>query len=203
MDYGMIVNKDNPLDKDFTIENLVPVGKLYNEESGSFTNRDILLEKVTAFNLREMLSVVNKIDKNKQVIPDSGYRDLEYQQRVMDYYIEKEGEENAKKRVSEPGTSEHHTGLAVDLAVLVNNKELINLDEAIEQFNFLKKNAYKYGFILRYPFDKIEITGIMYEPWHFRYVGRELAKYLYFNNLTLEEYYSKVNSNSLRKTLVR
>lgn len=196
MDYSMLVNKDNPLNKYFVIENLVPVGKHYDEDNNTYIDCDILLESVAANYLSLMLEEVNKIDDSKKVIPNSGYRDIVSQQRVMDYYIELEGIDKAMKRVSIPGTSEHHTGLAIDIAVLVDGKELINLDEAKEQFEFIIENAYKYGFILRYPSDKTEITGIMYEPWHFRYVGERLAKYLYFNNLTLEEYYSNIKINS-------
>lgn len=207
MDYSMLVNKNNPLDKYFVIEKLVSVGKCYDEDTSTYSDCDILLEERTTICLMAMLEEVNKIDDKKQVIPNSGYRDIVSQQRVMDYYIELEGLEKAMKRVSIPGTSEHHTGLAVDLAVLINDSELINLDDAKEQFDFIMENAYRYGFILRYPSSKEDITGIMYEPWHFRFVGIELAKYLYFNSLTLEEYYEcekiKDSSTILKKRLVR
>lgn len=207
MDYSMLVNKGNPLDKYFKVEKLVPVGKCYDEENNTYRACDILLEERTALCLMAMLEEVNKIDNNKRVIPNSGYRDMVGQQEIMDYYIGLEGLEKAMKRVSKPGTSEHHTGLAVDLAVLVNDRELINLDEAEEQFEFIMKNAYRYGFILRYPSGKENITGIMYEPWHFRFVGRELAEYLSFNHLTLEEYYEcgKLRGSDivLKKRLVR
>ena len=82
-----------------------------------------------------------------------------------------------------PGYSEHQTGLAVDISTiddgLTNNKT--------KAYEYLEKNAYKYGFILRYPKDKTNITGYAYEAWHFRYVGN-ISTFIYENNLTLEEY---------------
>ena len=100
------------------------------------------------------------------------------------------------KYVAKPGYSEHQTGLAVDLAILKNGDYLINDDFIKEKdiCNFIKENCYKFGFILRYPFDKEKITGYNYEPWHLRYVGNDLALYLKENNLTLEEYYEEENN---------
>ena len=86
---------------------------------------------------------------------------------------------------AKPGHSEHQTGLAVD--VEGSNNDYDKFESSIE-FNWMINNSYKYGFILRYPKGKENITGFKYEPWHYRYVGIELAKYLYKNNLTLEEY---------------
>lgn len=93
-----------------------------------------------------------------------------------------------------PGTSEHQTGLCVDFIT----KEMgYNLDVSFETypaFDWLSKNAYKFGFILRYPKEKETITGYTYEPWHYRFVGREAATDMYFSNLTLEEYLTATES---------
>ena len=93
-----------------------------------------------------------------------------------------------------PGSSEHQTGLAFDVAFIRNNEYSLIALETDPEIKWLLKNAYKYGFILRYPKDKENITGYSYEPWHYRFVGIKLAKMLYKNNLTLEEYYKKINN---------
>ena len=183
MKYNTLINKNNILKDDYKIGKLVSVGKHFNK------NEDILLEKKAAKALNKMLLNVNHKFPNIKIIPDSGYRNLEYQKKVMDYYIEHEGEEKAKKRVALPGTSEHHTGLAIDVAMVNNGIYNDNITGKEAPIIFLHNNCYKYGYILRFPKDKENITYVMSEPWHFRYVGKKLAKYLYQHNLTLEEFY--------------
>ena len=83
------------------------------------------------------------------------------------------------------GHSEHQTGLAVDISdISLNYDNFGNTKE----FNWIKDNAHKFGFILRYPNNKTHITGFKYEPWHYRYIGISIATYIYENNITLEEY---------------
>ncbi len=89
-----------------------------------------------------------------------------------------------------PGASEHQTGLCVDFITAGMGGELNVSFETYEAFTWLSQNAYRFGFILRYPKDKTEITGYQYEPWHYRFVGREAATDIYFSGLTLEEYLS-------------
>lgn len=121
----------------------------------------------------------------------AGYRSQEEQERVLDNKIaayQSEGYSKSKARslaletVAEPGTSEHELGLAVD----INAEEGRSTGD--EVYDWLTENAYKYGFILRYPSDKAEITGIDYEPWHYRYVGKDAAKEIYESGQCLEEY---------------
>jgi len=104
----------------------------------------------------------------------SGYRDFEEQSALY--------EEAANKSFVQPaGFSEHQTGLAADISIL-------NGDSGKSGRRWLIENAHRYGFILRYPEDKTDITGIAYEPWHFRYVGEEIAEYVYRHGLCYEEY---------------
>ena len=121
----------------------------------------------------------------------SGYRtqqtqEMLYEQEIQKYrdqgYSDFEAEELAKKWVAVPGTSEHQLGLAVDIGAeaLKSDKEQV--------YQWLYENSARYGFILRYPEDKTEITGINYEPWHFRYVGKEAAQKIYEQGICLEEY---------------
>ncbi len=91
-----------------------------------------------------------------------------------------------------PGTSEHQSGLCVDF-ITSGMSELTEAFEGTAAFAWLSQNAYRYGFILRYPKEKIDVTGYAYEPWHYRFVGREAATDIYFSGLTLEEYVAALN----------
>ena len=102
-------------------------------------------------------------------------------------HSDEEAEIEAAKLVAVPGTSEHQTGLAFDIVDI--DYQMLDLQQektAVQQW--LLKNSWKYGFILRYPADKSDITKTDYEPWHYRYVGKENAKFIYDHNLCLEEY---------------
>ena len=120
----------------------------------------------------------------------SGYRTTQMQKNMFDEkfddiksqgYSTKEAETMTEKWVAIPGTSEHQIGLAIDV-VGENNQDNAKVQQ------WLKVNSYKYGFILRYPSDKTEITGTNFEPWHFRYVGKKNAAQIYISGLCLEEY---------------
>lgn len=120
----------------------------------------------------------------------AGYRSEEDQENLMEDKIEAyrqegysqwEAEREAEKWVAKPGTSEHELGLSVDI-----NAE--GQTDGNRLYQWLAEHSWKYGFILRYPAEKEEITGIDYEPWHFRYVGKQAAKEMYEQDLCLEEY---------------
>ena len=120
----------------------------------------------------------------------AGYRNGEVHENLMEDKIEtyrqegysqREAEHEAEKWVAKPGTSEHELGLAVDI-----NAE--GQTDGNRLYQWLAEHSWKYGFILRYPAEKEEITGIDYEPWHFRYVGKQAAKEMYEQDLCLEEY---------------
>lgn len=126
----------------------------------------------------------------------SSYRTMDkqkklYKNKVDEYlaqgYSQKDAEAAAGELVAVPGTSEHQLGLALDI-VDVANQVLDERQENTEVQKWLMKNSWKYGFILRYPTDKSDITGISYEPWHYRYVGKETAKEIYEAGICLEEY---------------
>lgn len=123
-----------------------------------------------------------------------------FKKQVSEYMSQGLSEQDAKaeaaKSVAIPGTSEHELGLAVDIAD-INNQNLISGMESQPVQQWLMENCWKYGFILRYPPDKSDITGIVYEPWHYRYVGYGAAKYIYENNLTLEEYLEAIGDEAI------
>ena len=103
---------------------------------------------------------------------------------------EDEAKAEAAKAVAIPGTSEHQLGLAVDL-VDANMQDLTSAQESTETQKWLMANSWRYGFIHRYPNGKTDITGIIYEPWHYRYVGKDAAQEIFNRDITLEEYLGK------------
>ena len=118
----------------------------------------------------------------------SPYRSYSRQKTLYTNYSNIDGTKEADKYSARPGYSEHQTGLAFDLGTASNHN--INDFASSNEFEWVNKNAYKYGFILRYPYGKTYITGYIYEPWHYRYVGIDVATYIYKNNITFEEYYA-------------
>lgn len=123
------------------------------------------------------------------IYASSGYRSYSNQKYIYENYVSMDGKENADRYSARAGYSEHQTGLAIDVNTI--DMTFDNTSESV----WLRENAYKYGFIIRYPKGKEDITGYMYEPWHIRYVGKELSNKLYKDGsyITLEEYYG-INS---------
>jgi D-alanyl-D-alanine carboxypeptidase len=117
----------------------------------------------------------------------SGYRPASLQKIYFDSYASSAGIEAANQYVAYPGQSEHQTGLAVDITTVSRNCYLTECFADTSDGQWLANNSYKYGFTLRYPKGKESITGYQYEPWHFRYVGIDLATALYESELTLDE----------------
>lgn len=191
LDVTVLVNKKNMLDSSY-----VPL-KMYvvDENEGNFHQfKDASLKPMLRSDIKEY---VDKLINDAQglglpIIVDSGYRSYNYQQVVLDALIKEKGDE-AFKLVALPGASEHQTGLAIDFAYYENGIYNDDVKENDKEAIWLKNNAWKYGFILRYPKGKEDVTGYNFEPWHFRFVGLKLAKYLFKNDLTLEEYYKNSN----------
>lgn len=179
----ILVNKYNYLTEDYIPENLEPIDIAYAR-----SGMQLVREAKEAF---ETLSEDAK-KEGMNIIAMSSYRSYDYQVNLYDNYVATDGKEAADTYSARAGYSEHQTGLAVD----VYNKVLPYTSfEETEEFNWMQENAYKYGFILRFPKDKVNITGYQYESWHYRYVGKEAAKYIHDHDLTLEEYYVKKVEN--------
>ena len=119
----------------------------------------------------------------------SGFRSYELQKSVYYKYTKQLGEKTAEIVSAKPGTSEHQTGLSIDISAKSINYALSNSFANTREGKWLAENAAEFGFILRYPKGKEAITGYVYEPWHFRYIGRELAIDITKKGMTLEEYY--------------
>ena len=200
--YLLLVNKQNTIGEDSVPENLVDVNTAYTTGG-----KAIKLEKTTAEAALKMIDAMKK-DGIGNVSITSGYRAYSYQKTLFDRYIANEkaahhdwSEDEVRKKVltysAAPGTSEHQTGLCVDLWTS-DMLELENYghegsydDKGFAEtaaFEWLQENAHKYGFILRFPENKTGVTGYSYESWHYRYVGVDHAKEIHKKGITLEEY---------------
>ena len=161
------------------------------------------LDKKAAESARNLLAAAKEAGFDMALC--SAYRTVEksaelYARKVNEFisygYSEADAKIEAAKWVAPPGTSEHHTGLAMDLVssdYWASYSDLEHDYENFESFKWMYEHCAEFGFILRYPKDKQEITGITYEPWHYRYVGTEAAQYIMENGLCLEEYLELIN----------
>ncbi len=177
----VLVNPKNTLPEDFSVS-LKELANGHAVDARVYPSLQKMMDDARAQGLKPLIC--------------SSYRTMEKQKKLYNNLVKKyqnEGfsQENAKKEaakwVAVPGTSEHQCGLAVD--IVSTDYQLLNKEqENTAEQQWLMKNCYKYGFILRYPEDKVEITGIGYEPWHYRYVGEEAAKEIFEQKICLEEY---------------
>lgn len=180
--YDVLVNKKNKLPDNYVPADLNLISKEYSDSKQHLRN-------IAQINFEKMAKDIEK--EGLKIIAVSTYRDSEYQDKLFNNYVQEKGLEYASMCSAKKGFSEHQTGLAVDIAS--SNLDYDNFDKT-EEFKWVKNHAHKYGFILRYPKDKVNITGYKYEPWHYRYVG-DIAPYIYLNNLTLEEY-KEINTSN-------
>lgn len=178
MNYQLLVNKYNLLSKTYVPSNLVAVDSSYK--------RDILVNDRAYRMFNKMKLEALKTGYNIDIM--SGYRSYYYQEKLYNKLVYEKGFSYAFRHIAPPGGSEHQTGLAIDICVYRDDKCYIENELTyFEEILWLKRNAHRFGFILRYPEEAEEITGYNYEPWHFRYVGN-IANYVYFNEITLEIY---------------
>lgn len=183
-----LVNKNHPLPTDW--ERKVELITVQNS-----LGEDIVIEQETYDHFVALRDELLK--QGVQIELDSVYRSIEDQKETWDWFMENYGEEYTKGHISPPGFSEHHTGLAVDIFIMKDGKEIRENEEMVKDVeDFEKVHALlpKYGFILRYLPGKKEITGYDPEPWHLRYVGyRNIAKEITEKGITLEEYLGESN----------
>lgn len=176
----MLVNKYSGLPEDYEPSDLVQV-------PSSGENENVCMRKEAAEAFEKLIGATS----NEGFILNacSAYRSYAYQVGLFNKGAASYGEEYADRYWTRPGYSEHQSGLAVDIRM---DNDCSDLDAVRynSHYGWLLKNMHKYGFILRYPDDKEDKTKIAPESWHLRYVGVDLATYLYENNLTLDEYYS-------------
>ena len=171
----LLVNESHRLPADYVPEGLV---NLYTQRhSFRMASSEIYLTRQTYEAMEKMFHAAEQANMNGYIVT-SGYRSYQRQQEV---YAQSE-----PGKAQQPGASEHQTGLAFDVTVETNDGF-----ESTPQYGWLMEHAHEYGFIQRYPANKSDITGISYEPWHYRYVGVEAAKKMRHTGQTLEEFLGK------------
>lgn len=175
----VLVNKLNRLQSNYVPHDLEQI-------SLNYATNNKFLRKEAKENFEKLSSDAKKIGYS--IIAVSAYRDYDYQENLFNNYVKEKGENYALKCSAKAGHSEHQTGLSVD--VMGSNNDYDQFEKS-KEFDWMKNNSYKYGFILRYPKGKEYITGFKYEPWHYRYVGKDIASIIYTERITLEEYYKK------------
>ena len=183
--YLTLVNADNPVDDDYQIT----LTRLRNKQSivsRCYPELQAMMDDCRAAGLSPIICSSYRTYEKQQEL---------FEQQVQEFINQGYGKLDAQKKasgaVARPGTSEHELGLAVDI-VDESNQRLNQYQENTAVQRWLMQNSWRYGFILRYPSDKTDITGIQYEPWHYRFVGKEAAKEIYENNWTLEEYLNQI-----------
>ena len=163
--------------------------------TASDSNDEKSVRELITPNLEEMLTAAKKV--NLDLTMNSGFRSSKLQSFYFNNYVKQSGLEAAKRYSAEPGHSEHQTGLSFDLSYTDRKCYLDACFGDTEAGIWLAENAHSYGFILRYPKDKEEITGYQYEPWHFRFVGKDIATEIFDQKLSYEEYLANLNLISL------
>ena len=173
-----LVNKFYYLDKDYIPDDLVTVSGIYARDTAQ-------IKRVAYDNFVKLADDARS--KGLTLKVTTGYRSYNFQATLYNNYVKADGVKNADTYSARPGYSEHQLGYSLDLT----NKNNVSFDEFANtpEYKWLKDNAYKYGFILRYPKGKEYITGYIFEAWHIRYVGIDIATYIYENDITYEEYY--------------
>ncbi len=172
----ILVNKFNQLEEDFIPPDLVSVSEDYAVDD------EQKLQKIAYDAFIKMANEAKKEDLH--LLVNSSYRSFQDQVGTYQFYEELYGTNYVNRYVTKAGFSEHQTGLAIDVKA-----RDVNVFANSNEFTWMKENAHLYGFVMRYPEDSEHITGCAYEAWHYRYLGVELATYLYENNMTYEEYY--------------
>ncbi|MBR2677287.1 MAG: M15 family metallopeptidase [Solobacterium sp.] len=187
VDYLAVVNKLNPLPENW--ESIVKTVTVTNQ-----LGREVEVEQ-TAY--EAYLKLKEDLEEEGIYIDlDSVRRSVAEQQRIMDDFTKEYGADYAQKYVAVPGYSEHHTGLALDVYLIIDGKTVIENEEMMahpEIWEVVHEKMPEYGFILRYLPGKEHITGYGYEPWHMRYVGPDIAKEITEKGITLEGYLGMAN----------
>lgn len=185
----VLVNKKFGLDPaDYRPADLV-IPKVNLTSSDSDDEKSV--RELIAPNLEEMLTAAKKVNLNLTM--NSGFRSSKLQAFYFNNYVKQSGLEAAKRYSAEPGHSEHQTGLSFDLSYTDRKCYLDACFGETDAGVWLAENAHSYGFILRYSKDKEAVTGYQYEPWHFRFVGKDVATKIFEQKLSYEEYLANLN----------
>ncbi|MFD9625968.1 M15 family metallopeptidase [Peribacillus muralis] len=190
----VLVNKQYSLPEDYK-----PVDLIYPKVDFIFQDKieKRMMRKEAAEALEQLFQAAVK--DNMHFAGVSAYRSHERQIEVFNSYVAKDGEEKAKTYSAMPGTSEHETGLAIDVTTHDGACAAQDCFGDTNEAAWLAEHAHEYGFIIRYPEGKENITGYKYEPWHIRYLGVDVATEIFQSKSTLEEYYNAVPVKAVDK----
>ena len=180
---NILVNKTHDLPEDYEPCDLI--------QPDVSTTKTLYVREVIHDDLIEMFNAAKEAGAELSI--SSGYRSYSYQKKLFNNYAARDGIEAASRYSARPGQSEHQTGLALDISSKSGVCTLSNCFKDTDEGKWLKENAWKYGFILRYPEGKEEITGYIFEPWHFRHVGKKEAQKIFESGLTVEEFYNQLD----------
>ncbi|KRG14839.1 M15 family metallopeptidase [Lederbergia galactosidilytica] len=192
-DVAILVNKQYRLPDQYEPDDLVypDVPFIFSEKVEKRK-----LRKVAAKALEKMFAAAEK--DGVYLAGASGYRSQSTQVTIYNNYVDQDGKEKADRYSARPGHSEHQTGLSIDVSGISAECAVEECFADTAEAKWVADHAHEHGFIIRYPKDKENLTGYIYEPWHIRYVGKELAKEIFEQDITLEEYYNvaiPVNEN--------
>ena len=177
-----LASRDHPLPSDFKAPELVNTAVAHGD-----SDQQMQVQKVIESPLKQIFAAAE--DDGIELMLSSAYRSVSDQQALYDSFVDEQGQAMADLYVAKPGTSEHHTGLSIDFAsasaACESDSDKCSLSQAAA--NWLLENGPKYGFIQRYPEGKQPVTGVAFEPWHYRYLGLPLAKAVAGSGLTYDE----------------
>jgi D-alanyl-D-alanine carboxypeptidase len=182
-----LVNKQHKVNERYVPNDLILLTDILNIP----TLGKIYLRKEAAQSFKEMYLAM--YGAGYKVTASSGWRSLTFQQKVLTNWTRNVGSKNANMYAALPGFSEHHLGTAIDVLTPENGYTIAQNYFNTKTFKWLSENSYKYGYLLSYPQGKTDLTGYNPEGWHYRYVGKEAAKEVHDQNITLSEYLYNLN----------
>lgn len=193
----LLVNNNYPCLHDGI--DLVNMSENYNH-TFQITDYAVESNKTTLEHMNLMFADFKQAVGENDLMISCNYRSKELQEELYNAEVDEKGEDEGSKWVTKPGYSEHQTGYAFDLTLVDDDGSVTEFDGE-GKYSWVKDNCEKYGFILRYPDNKTEITGIYHEPWHIRYIGVAHACYIKEHDLCLEEYIDLLKNYSVKKPL--
>ena len=186
----ILVNKSHPLSRDDIPLDLIPVNVPFADDPAD-------MRRYMRFPAAKALETLFRAAQESlhPLTAVSGYRSYDRQKEIYEANLKTMGKEHTLRYSAPPGTSEHQTGLAMDISSPFIGSQLTEEFARTPEYHWLLGHACLFGFIFRYPPEKESMTGYAWEPWHLRYVGPELARWMEENHLTLEEYYEKLKKS--------
>lgn len=185
-EYLILVNKNHGLASDYEPGDLTDVNARADDRASQYQK----IRRAAAEAFDELAA--NAKSEGYTIKLTTGYRSYSYQKELHDSYVNRNGDSWTEQYSAEPGYSEHQTGLSADVSGESVGYKLGASFANAPEGKWLAENAHRFGFIIRYPDGKEDITGYAYEPWHIRYVGVDVATEIYNQKLTLEEYLGDV-----------